>query len=381
MNRNVRLLILVSWLFGYASGAYEVLFPLYLDWVGVSFRDIGIIFSLSAATIAGLNVVIGSQSDARGRKAFYSVSLALCSAVNFFVPFFRKLWETLALSVGQSASASIRGSVHNVILYEHTRKAFLSAYSRVNGMEYFSQAIGLLGAGLILAASSFQSAFWVSAAVLAGAFCIFAFGFREEGGAGREPAEDGAQRDGGAYLPRELKIFAASGFVMAIGSGLSHGFITPLFFVKKFGADQATVSIILTLHRLSFGVPMIFADKVLAYLRRFRRKAILIALMLYQGVSISFCAFIPDIILATIVFVSHDLLAAAFWIPVLSVLIQGFCREGRRGADSNKVGSFGSIGGIGAPFLAGVLASMGIGYPFLASGLFYVAAALILLPI
>jgi MFS family permease len=380
LNRNVRLLILVSWLFGYASGAYEVLFPLYLDWAGISFRDIGIIFSLSAATIAGLNVVIGSKSDARGRKAFYSVGLALCSAANFAVPFFRKLWETLVLSVGQSASASIRGSVHNVMLYEHTRKTFLSAYSRVNGMEYFSQAIGLLGAGLILAASSFQSAFWVSAAVLAGAFCVFAFGFKEEG-AGREPAEDGAKRDVGAYLPRELKIFAVSGFVMAIGSGLSHGFITPLFFVKKFGADQATVSIILTLHRLSFGVPMIFADKVLAYLRRFRRKAILIALMIYQGVSISLCAYLPDIVSATIVFVSHDLLAAAFWIPVLSVLIQGFCREGRRGADSNKVGSIGSIGGIGAPFLAGVLASIDIGYPFLASGLFYVAAALILLRI
>jgi MFS family permease len=219
--------------------------------------------------------------------------------------------------------------------------------------------------------------------VLAGAFCVFAFGFKEEEekDVGKGPAEDGVKRDGGAYLPRELKIFAVSGFVMAIGSGLSHGFITPLFFVKKFGADQATVSIILTLHRLSFGVPMIFADKVLAYLRRFRRKSILIALMLYQGVTISLCAYLPDIVSATIVFVSHDLLAAAFWIPVLSVLIQGFCREGRRGADSNKVGSIGSIGGIGAPFLAGVLASIDIGYPFLASGLFYVAAALILLPI
>lgn len=379
MNRNVRLLIFVSWLFGYASGAYEVLFPLYLDWAGISFTDIGIIFSITAATMAGLNIVIGSQSDVRGRKVFYSISLALCSAINFVVPFLRKLWETLVLSIAQSASSTIRGSVHNVMLYEHARKTFLTAYSRVNGMEYFSQAIGLLGAGLILAASSFQSAFWVSALVLASALCIFVFGFKEEK-VERGP-EDVAPKGGEAYLPRELKIFAISGFVMAIGSGLSHGFFTPLFFVKKFGADQATVSIILTIHRLSFGLPMIFADKVLAYLKRFRQKAILIVLMIYQGVSISFCAFLPDIISATIVFASHDLLAASFWIPVLSVLIQNYCRDSRRGADSNKVASMSSIGSIGAPFLTGILASISISYPFLASGLLYVAAALILLPI
>jgi len=329
--------------------------------------------------MAGLNIVIGSQSDVRGRKIFYTISLALCSAINFIIPLLRKFWETLVLSITQSAASSIRGSVHNVMLYEHARKTFLAAYSRVNGMEYFSQAIGLLGAGLILAASSFQSAFWVSALVLASALSIFAFGFKEEKVAARP--EDGAPKGGGPYLPRELKIFAVSGLVMAIGSGLSHGFVTPLFFVKKYGADQATVSIILTLHRLSFGLPMIFADKVLAYLRGFRQKTILIGLMIYQGVSISACAFLPDIISATIVFASHDLLAAAFWIPVLSVLTQSYCREGRRGADSNKVSSISSIGSIVAPFLAGILASVSIGYPFFASGLMYTAAALILLPI
>jgi len=379
LNRNVRLLIFVSWLFGYASGAYEVLFPLYLDWVGVSFTDIGIIFSITAATMAGLNVVIGSQSDVRGRKVFYTISLAMCSAINFVVPLLRKLWETLILSITQSASSAIRGSVHNVMLFEHARKAYLTAYSRVNGMEYFSQAIGLLGAGLILAASSFQSAFWVSASVLACALCIFAFGFKEER-AERVP-EDVARKGGGAYLPRELKIFAISGLVMAIGSGLSHGFFTPLFFIKKFGADQATVSIILTIHRLSFGVPMIFADKVLAYLRRFRQKAILIVLMIYQGASISICAFLPDIVSATIVFASHDLLAASFFIPILSVLIQSHCRDSCRGADSNKVASMSSIGSIGAPFLTGILASMSVSYPFLLSGILYASAALILLPI
>lgn len=379
MNRNIRLLILVSWLFGYASGAYEVLFPLYLDWVGVSFTDIGIIFGITAATIAGLNIVIGSQSDARGRKAFYSIGLALCSAINFIVPFFRKLWEMFVLSIAQSSASSIRGSVHNVMLYEHTRKMFLTAYSRVNGMEYFSQAIGLLGAGLILAASSFQPAFLVSGLVLAVALCIFVFGFKEE--RVERGTEERVQKGGEAYLPRELKILAASGFVMAIGSGLSHGFMTPLFFVKKFGADQATVSIILTVHRLCFGVPMIFADKVLAYLKRFRQKTILISLIIYQGVSISLCALISDIVPAAIVFVSHDLLAASFWIPVQSVLIQSCCREDSRGADSNKVGSISSIGSICAPFLAGILASISINYPFLASGLFYVVAALMLLPI
>lgn len=324
----MRLLMLVSWLFGYASGAYEVLFPLYLDWIGVSFTDMGILFGITAAVIMLFNVVIGSKSDVVGRKIFYAVSLALCSLVNFLVPFFRRLWETVLLSIGQSGATSIRGTVHNVLLFELTRKAFVSAYSRVNGIEYFAQALGLMGAGLILAATSFNSAFMLSSVILFVALLIFLLGFREErSGVVIASGKGGAD----VYLPRELKIFAVSGLVMAVGFGCSHGFMTPLFFVKKFGADKETVSLILTLHRLCYAVPLIFADKVLAFLRRYSLKSIVIALMTYQGVSISVAAFIPSLLPATVVFVTHDLLAAAFWSPAQSVLIQSYCREERRG--------------------------------------------------
>lgn len=372
----MRLLMLVSWLFGYASGAYEVLFPLYLDWIGVSFTDMGILFGITAAVIMLFNVVIGSKSDVVGRKIFYAVSLALCSLVNFLVPFFRRLWETVLLSIGQSGATSIRGTVHNVLLFELTRKAFVSAYSRVNGIEDFAQALGLMGAGLILAATSFNSAFMLSSVILFVALLIFLLGFREErSGVVIASGKGGAD----VYLPRELKIFAVSGLVMAVGFGCSHGFMTPLFFVKKFGADKETVSLILTLHRLCYAVPLIFADKVLAFLRRYSLKSIVIALMTYQGVSISVAAFIPSLLPATVVFVTHDLLAAAFWSPAQSVLIQSYCREERRGADSSKVGSISSIGGIASPFIAGLLATLDISFPFLTSGIITVLAALILL--
>ncbi|MGQ9515197.1 MAG: MFS transporter, partial [Thermoproteota archaeon] len=374
MNRNVRFLIIVSWLFGYASGAYEVMFPLYLDWVGVSFRDMGILFSITAAAIAGLNVVIGAKSDVLGRKIFYAFSLALCSLVNFLIPIFRRLWETLLLSIGQSASTSIRNTIHNVLLFELTRKAFVSAYSRVNGMEYFAQALGLLGAGLILASTSFQSAFLLSSSILFIALLVFVIFFKEE----RAEVKIKIGRSD-VNLPRELKIFALSGLVMAIGFGCSHGFITPLFFIKKFGIDNEIVSVILTLHRLSFAVPLIFADKILALLKRFSSKDIVITLMTYQGVSITIAALMPNLLLSTIVFISHDLFAAAFWSPAQSALIQSYCREDSRGADSSKVGSISSIGGIISPFLAGILATLDISYPFISSGIITVLAASILL--
>ena len=376
MNRDMRLLMFVSWLFGYASGAYEVLFPLYLDWLGISFSDMGILFGVTAAVILLFNVAIGSKSDVVGRKIFYAVGLALCGIVNLLVPFFRRLWESVLLSIGHSGATSIRATVHNVLLFELTRKAFVSAYSRVNGTEYFAQALGLLGAGLILAATSFSTAFMLSSAILFAALLVFLLGFRER----RTVAvAEGRGRGPNVYLPRELKIFAASGLIMAAGFGCSHGFMTPLFFVKKFGADQETVSLILTLHRLSYAVPLIFADKVLALLRRHSLKSIVITLMTYQGVSIAIVAFIPSLLPATAVFVTHDLLAAAFWSPAQSALIQSFCREERRGADSSKVGSISSIGGIAAPFLAGLLATLDINFPFLASGAITVLAALILL--
>lgn len=376
MNRNVRTLVLVSLLFGYATGAYEVLFPLYLDWIGVTFREMGILFSITAATIAGLTVLIGSQSDVQGRKLFYSISLAASSVVNFFVPFFRGLWEVLVLSVGNSASLSTRNSVHNVLLFELTRKKFLAAYSIVNGMEYFSQAMGLLGAGLILAASSFNLAFWASSLVVAVAFFLFAFSFHEER---PEAVTEKQSRVAGPYLPRELSIFAISGLVMAVGFGCSHGFMTPLFFIKRFGVDDATVSVILTVHRLCFALPLIFADRMLALLKKLPSKAVMILLMIYQGLSIAVTALISDLFLATVVWVSHDLLAAAYWTPIHSALIQSYCREDSRGADSNKVTGIGSIGSIAAPFIAGILASVNITYPFIASGVITILAAFILL--
>lgn len=376
LDRNVRLLVLVSWLFGYASGAYEVIFPLYLDWIGVTFGEMGILFGITAAAIAALNIVVGAKSDVVGRKIFYAFSLALCGAVNLLMPFFKKLWETLFLSIGQSASTSVRNAIHNVMLFELTRKAFVSAYSRVNGMEYFAQALGLLGAGLILASTSFQSAFLLSSSILFAALVIFIFGFKEERHERKAEREDPGID---LYLPRELKIFAISGLVMAVGFGCSHGFMTPLFFVKKFGTDKETVSAILTLHRLSFAVPLIFADKVLAFLKAYSSKSIVIALMIYQGISIAITALIPNLIPATLLFVSHDLLAAAFWSPAQSALIQSYCREKSRGADSSKVASISSIGGIAAPFLAGFLATLDISYPFMASGIITVLAALILL--
>jgi MFS family permease len=374
MSRNILFLIIVSWLFGYASGAYEVMFPLYLDWVGVSFKDMGILFSITAAAIAGLNVIIGTKSDVLGRKIFYAISLALCGLVNFLIPFFRRLWEMLLLSIGQSASTSIRNTIHNVLLFELTRKTFVSAYSRVNGMEYFAQALGLLGVGLILAVTSFQSAFLISSSILFVALSIFMLCFKEEQNEVKKE-----RSSSGGQLPRELKIFALSGMVMAVGFGCSHGFITPLFFVKKFGVNNETVSVILTLHRLSFAVPLIFADKILAFLRRYSSKDIVIALMTYQGISISIAALMPNLLLSTAIFISHDLFAAAFWTPAQTALIQSYCREGRRGADSSKVGSISSIGGIAAPFLAGILATLDISYPFLMSGIITVLAALILI--
>jgi len=374
LERSVKTLILVSWLFGYASGAYEVLFPFYLDSVGASFVEMGIVFTVSAMVMAFVNILIGAQSDVRGRKLFYSASLALGSVVNFLVPLFNNLWQMILLRMGQDTSASVRGSVHTVLLFEQARKRFLTAYSRVNGLEYSSQALGLLGGGLILAAASFQPAFWVSGTVLAIALLIFTIGVKEE------PVSVGRRvRSGSSSLRRELKILAVSGFVVSVGFGCSHGFITPIFFAKKFSADKAAVSLILTVHRLSFGVPLIFADKVIGLLKRFSMKTILIALMIYQGAAISLTAFIPDILPATAVFVTHDLLGAAYWVPVQSALIQSYCREEARGEDSSKVGSVSAVGAIAAPFLAGFLASLNISYPFLVSGIITAAGALILI--
>ncbi|MDI6783111.1 MAG: MFS transporter [bacterium] len=86
MNPNIRILLIVSILFGLATGIYDLALPYYLQEQQVSFQNMGIIFAVAALGIFLLRIYVGHLSDVSGRKIFYSIALFGSAVANLFTP-------------------------------------------------------------------------------------------------------------------------------------------------------------------------------------------------------------------------------------------------------------------------------------------------------
>ena len=144
----------------------------------------------------------------------------------------------------------------------------------------------------------------------------------------------------------------------------------PLFFLKKFSVSPFLVGILLALHKVSLGFPLLITGKLI---KKYHKKIFLYAII-FQGITISLTVFMPTFLLACIIFLLHDILGASFWQPIYNSYIQKFSRETKRGKDTSVVFAYTSIGKVFAPVFAGYLASLNINYPFFFSGLITIFA-------
>ncbi|MCD6219578.1 MFS transporter, partial [Candidatus Calescamantes bacterium] len=167
-----------------------------------------------------------------------------------------------------------------------------------------------------------------------------------------------------------LKKIIFAGFIINFGVFISHSFFMPLFFLKKFSVSPFLVGILLALHRISLGIPLLITGKLI---KKYHKKIFLYAVV-FQGITISLTVFMPTFFLACIMFLLHDILGASFWQPIYNSYIQKFSRETKRGKDTSVVFAYTSIGKIFAPLFAGFLATLNINYPFFFSGLITIFA-------
>lgn len=360
--------------FGLSYGLYEVLFPLYLDSIGVLLWDIGLVFTASSFFMALLGIYIGLKSDVLGRKFFISLSLLTAGISHLLIPVSTRLITLTILKILYDASIIVKNAVFAPFLYEKGRDNFITSYSRYVGLEFSTQAVGLMFGGTMAKLFGFTYTFWASSLALLSSLVFFSKIYSEVG-AKHDISQGLVQIAHGGVFPRELKILAISGVFLALGGSLSHSFIMPLFFLKKFSLDMVQVSTLLTVHRLSLGVPMLFADKAIYKLsRRISERLMLMLLVCIEGVSVSASSLINNFYLASSVWLLHDPLGASFWLPLRNSLVQKYCRDGRRGSDFNKVSAVFQIGSIPASMLAGYLGGFNISYPFLVSGLITISS-------
>jgi MFS family permease len=372
MNRNIKVVLLVSIFFGFSIGLYDFALPFFLKEQGLSYTQMGYIFAISSVIMFVVRIYLGNLSDRLGRKLFYAIALAVSAVTNGLAPFATKLFPAAALKSAREGANFTREVMHPVVLYELAPAKFLSSISITRGLEIFSQGMGTLAAGLLLAIS-FKVAFGVSGALLAVAFIVFVTLFHED----KRPASTTPPirlRDLLNFdVSPNLKLIGISSFILAFAMGIGHSYIMPLFFSVKFHASNDAVAVILMIHRFSFAVPMLFAGII----PRRHFKQVFIIGMILQGIFLTVSAVIPNLIAAAAVWLLHDLIGASFWVPVQNTIVQEFSRHDVRGSDVSKTLALGALGGIGGQLIAGDIAqTFSVSAAFLVGGIFTLIAVI-----
>jgi predicted MFS family arabinose efflux permease len=379
VNRNIKVLLAVSVLFGAATGIYEFVLPYYLAERGLSFQNMGAIFAIAAAGTLLLRILFGRLADLRGRKPFYGLTLGASAAALGLTPLTASVAGQSALKTIRDAMYYTRESLHPVVLYEESRGRFMDFLGKTRGMEFLFMAAGTLLAGWFFTTWGTHGNLWAGALMLGAGFLLFWLLFRERADRPRRASDSLPLRALlSLHMHPNLIIIMISVFIFNIGMTTSHCFIMPLFFSEKFGVSEYAVSWVMLLHRLTIALPLLLAGS----LRIRRLKAVYIGALAFEGTLLSASALIPHFHPAAAVWLLHDLLGAGLWIPVQGLLIQQHTHPETRALTVGKLMAYGGIGTIIGPWLAGHLSQhLNISAPFFASGLLLILAALALLPL
>ncbi len=370
MGRNVRVLLVVSVLFGVAGGIYEIVLPYYLKDQGLSFTNMGYVFAASTLAMFVVRIGLGGLADRWGSKRLYAVAVASVALACFGTPLTSGLALLIIFKTLREVGVLARDTAHPILLFAEGRSRFADFIGKTRGVEFFFQALGTLLAGLGWVMLGLRGMFWAAAAALVLALLLLGLGVRTT--PRREPAPGAKLGTLLSFdLPRNLQVIMVANFIFSIGLSTSHSFIMPLFFTEKFGVDAAQVSTVMVLHRLTSVLPLLFAG----YLSARHYKSVYIGAFIIEGVTIAAGGLIPNFFWAAAVWLLHDLLGAGVWIPIQSAIIQEECREGSRGLDLSKTLAFSALGGAVGPVLAGYLAGISVSAPYVVSGILVTISA------
>ncbi|MFB3896418.1 MAG: MFS transporter [bacterium] len=393
MNKNLRILLLVSVLFGLATGIYDLALPYYLQEKQVSFQNMGIIFAVAALVIFIIRIYVSHLSDISGRKYFFSLAIFGSAVANLLTPITASVAIQSILKTLRETAFMVKETIQSVLIYEHDKKRYTDWIGKIRGMEYFTEGAGTLIVGIFLFFSTYQGSLIFAGGLLFVGLIIFIWKFTESKDI--EPVSADIQNQEeltvspfqsidlklphprlySYNLPRELKIIAIAGFITGIGTSTSHCFVMPLFFSQKFQTTTFIVAVIMALHRVVLALPMIFVSKFIKH----NLKWIYIWFLVVQSIAISATALIPNLWIAAIVWFIHDLVGGGIWAPAYNALIQKYSRSESRALDTSKVMALNQLGWVFGPLLAGWLFPISVNYPFIFGGLISLASVFILL--
>ncbi|MCD6408420.1 hypothetical protein J7L87_05160, partial [bacterium] len=150
MKKPIKIILIVSGLYGISIGIFDFLFPIYLDFIKITFKNMGWIFAISFIFIFFFRIYLGHISDFIGRKLFYGLSLITGAISQNLSPLFTSFFPLTFLKTIREISLATRENFQPVVVYETGKEKFLDFIAKTNGLSFFLEGIGILIAGYLL---------------------------------------------------------------------------------------------------------------------------------------------------------------------------------------------------------------------------------------
>jgi MFS transporter, DHA1 family, multidrug resistance protein len=149
------------------NGTLNAFLPLYgREVLGLTVTQLGWLFGIQTVTTLAVRPAIGVLSDRAGRRWVIVTGLVVCSAAVLLVSIATDLSDIVTAVVAYAAGVAITTAATSAYITDVTRRARYGAAHGVFGTIYdVGDALGPIGAGILVAAVGYTHMFQVMATV------------------------------------------------------------------------------------------------------------------------------------------------------------------------------------------------------------------------
>ena len=372
MIKNTAVITITTLFIGLCFGVYSVIFPLYLDYKGLSLKEMGILFSLASLIVPFIRIYAGAKSDYHGRKLVYSITILFYSIGYFLIAFSQKLYHFFIGNLFKRIGDDTGDAVWGVMIQEISNKK--SFIGRIIGIFSIATSIGGFVTGYLIIKAGYEKTFLLLSGICFLCFLVFQL-FKEERTREKAKKLNLLEIFDIRSTSRSIKLLGLT-FLLTYASysALKH-FITQLYLVNILGASTVFVSSVFGLSGLMYGLAAFLGGKLLDFFQP--QKIYLVTSFIVFPVTL-LIGFFKSLIVVAFFIILRDSLAGLSQ-PACYRMSNLYAQKDRMARDFNLSRSFSIIGNMIGPLIAGFLGTYSFQLVFIFAAFFYFFTGLVLM--
>lgn len=353
-------------LYGLIAGAVSVSVPLFLDSLGYSISNIGIILGVATLISGAVGIGIGAHSDVVGRKKLLASTSALYSLCILILVPFKSIFAYVLSQAGAKFSSATMWNLFVTRITDLTKK-----HERGRHLGYYTASFGLAFAsshfiaGALLDSIGADMVFLlISLAAIILTASIFTF---------REVKSEKKKHE----LSFEL-LKTRNGLANAIVSFMNggqrsviYGYAIYLFLAHQYSFTAAEIGFYCSIFLGIWGISSVFLGKVAD---SWGSMNTLVAGALINASIWIGAAFLQSWEVFFTLMIAENLLYPLYGVSTVKIS-SILAHKGNKGRDVSIFGYFDLMGAIVAIFIAGILAELSFSYVFLLRALMMLLSA------